>query len=190
MNFHNGEAVTVGTNIYLFGGYPNYTYAYKYDTNTDTYTVLTNIPYNFNAVSAVAVGTDIYLFGGANSSAIKTYAYKYNTSTNTYIQLDDIPNSFSSGDSAFNGVDIYLLGGSSFPTKVQVMSIVPNEYANKSIVLAQNKADRYETKLVNTTVSNGLRYTFNDAFYFENSKFDLTIPTYYGDGEKWAKIRN
>ncbi|MDE5830492.1 MAG: hypothetical protein K2H53_02140, partial [Clostridia bacterium] len=58
-----------------------YTTTYKYDTLTDTYTQLTNIPYFFFDGSAVAIGTDIYLFGGENTSNYtnRYNAYKYDT---------------------------------------------------------------------------------------------------------------
>ena len=100
----SGGAVIIGTDIYLLDRNTNY----KYDTLTDTYTQLTNIPVNFHYGSAVAVGTDIYLLGGENSVR---YIYRYNTLLDTYLKLSNIPYSFSYGSAVAIGTDIYLLGG-------------------------------------------------------------------------------
>ena len=107
-----GSAVTIGTDIYLFGGMYDDTYAYKYNTDTGIYTRLNDIPFEFYYGSSVVIGTDIYLFGGNNS---KTYAYKYNTITGIYTRLTDIPYEFWQGSSVVIGTDIYLLGGEKFP---------------------------------------------------------------------------
>ena len=107
--FYNSSAVVVGTDVYLLGSSMYTRYAYKYNTLTDTYTRLTDIPYVFLFYngSAVAIGTDIYLFGGSGNS---TYAYKYNTLTNTYTQLTNIPYDFVNSSVAAVGTDVYLFG--------------------------------------------------------------------------------
>ena len=91
----NGAAVAVGTDIYLLGGGtgPNvenlsgeqYKYNYKYDTLTDTYTKLSNIPHRFYKGAAVVIDTNIYLFGGSD---YETDAYIYlniNTTNKTIV---------------------------------------------------------------------------------------------------------
>ena len=48
--FKKGSAVAIGTDIYLLGGNEGdgrYIYNYKYDTVTNKYTKLKDIPYNF-----------------------------------------------------------------------------------------------------------------------------------------------
>ena len=94
--FKYGSAVAVGTDIYLFGSDDSsyYTTAYKYNTLTDTYTKLTNIPSNsFYSGSAVVIGTDVYLLGGVNSNN-RRKAYKYDTLSNIYTSLTNIPYDF------------------------------------------------------------------------------------------------
>lgn len=81
------RATTIGTDIYLQSA----TKLTKYDTLTDTYTQLTDIPYVSGTKRITSVGTDIYLFGGNDKP---TTAYKYNTLTDTYTQLTNIPYSF------------------------------------------------------------------------------------------------
>ena len=68
----------------MLGGESRQNNNYKYDTLTDTYTKIKNIPYSFANGSAVAVGTDIYTLGGKNNS---TYNYKFTLSLQ-----NDIPN--------------------------------------------------------------------------------------------------
>ena len=193
-SFYYGGAASVGTDIYLFGSKASGSYetAYKYNTLTDTYTQLANIPYSFYYGGTASVGTDIYLFGGGSSN---TTAYKYDTTTDTYTQLTNIPYKFHRGSAVSVNGDIYLFGGSNDTanTKVQLLSVLPKEYADNSIVIANNsKINRYKTKLIDTEVTNGLKYDFNDFWYAttENNTttFDTTIEKYVGDGTTWTKI--
>ena len=104
-----GSISVINTDVYLFGGSDSssstrnaYT-AYKYDTLTDTYTQLTDIPISFNWGAAATVGTDIYLLVNKNT-------YKYDTLTDTYTQLTDIPYGFSRGNAISIGTNVYILG--------------------------------------------------------------------------------
>lgn len=106
-------AVAIGTDIYLFGSNGAdgvATTAYKYNTLTDTYTKLANIPSSHYEGCITSLGTDIYLMGGSSSEA-STKAYKYDTLTNTYTRLSDLPYSLS--NTSIVGINdmIYLMGG-------------------------------------------------------------------------------
>lgn len=82
-NFYCGSAVAIGTDIYLFGSYES-TYqktAYKYNTLTDTYTQLADIPYSFLGSVAVTVADKIFLLGGRS---YPTKIQCYETATKTY----------------------------------------------------------------------------------------------------------
>lgn len=108
-------AIGVGNSIYLFGGSSgdNAITAYRYDTLTDNYIKLTNIPYRFTYGSVAAIGTDIYLFGSnTHVGGIDNQSYKYDTLTDTYTRLQDIPiNSFNYSSASAVGNKIYLFGG-------------------------------------------------------------------------------
>lgn len=108
-------AIGVGNSIYLFGGSSgdNAITAYRYDTLTDNYIKLTNIPYRFTYGSVAAIGTDIYLFGSNTQvGGIDNQSYKYDTLTDTYTRLQDIPiNSFRYSSASAVGNKIYLFGG-------------------------------------------------------------------------------
>ena len=127
--FYSGSAVSIGTNVYLFGSYVSSyrKYAYKYDTLTDTYTQLTNIPYEFYSGSAVSIGTNVYLFGSYVSSYRK-YAYKYDTLTDTYTQLTNIPYEFYNGSAVSVGTNIYLFGGSGNSGRVYKYDTLTDRY--------------------------------------------------------------
>jgi len=115
-NANAGSAVNVGNEIYVFGGASQglsgyadslSVKAYKYNLLTDTWTQLTDIPFNYFGGGATSVGTDIYLFGGKGSYKA---AYKYDTLTDTYTQLANNPNYFFAMPVIPIGTDIYLLG--------------------------------------------------------------------------------
>lgn len=107
--WQSAAAVSIGNDIYIFGGYgsANYKKAYKYDTLTNVYTQLADIPYTFQTGRVTAIGTDIYLFGGYNNFYT---AYKYDTLTDTYTQLTNIPYAYYGAGISAVGTDIYLFG--------------------------------------------------------------------------------
>lgn len=85
--------------------------AYKYDTLTNTYTQLTNIPMDFIAGTVSAIGTDIYLINGIYAySSNSKQVYKYNTLTGVYTRLNDVPTDIHTGSACTIGTDIYLFG--------------------------------------------------------------------------------
>ena len=108
--FYDGSVVSVGSNIYLLGGFAknNHQKNYKYDTTTGNYTRKSSIPYEFYDGSAVSVGSNIYLLGGTDG---KTTNYKYDTTTNYYTSKSSIPYEFYMGSAVAIGNNIYLLGG-------------------------------------------------------------------------------
>ena len=86
--------------------------------------------------------------------------------------------------------DIYLFGGDSYPTKVQVLAFPSSEFDDKSIVLLNGST--YKTQLLsNDLFDNSVKYSFSDVWLYEDENgLILDIPTYYGDGTNWNKIKN
>lgn len=192
-NMNKGSAVAINTDIYLFGSTGSGSTAYKYNTLTNTYSSIASLPGGLSYTHfSVAANTDIYLFG---NSGAKT-AYKYDTLTNTYTKLNNCiyenRGTPSSSRAIFTGNEIYIFACDTSGTKVQVLTLQPNTYQDKSIVIANNKANRYETKLLLTDIENGLKYHFNNFWYAttENdvTTFDTTTPKYYGNGTEWVQI--
>ena len=127
-DFNYGSVVAVGTDIYLFGCGNDYVDSYKYDTVTNTYIKLTNVPIKLEHSSTVLIDNKIYLFYGTNAYKITTTLpqitkYKYNhieivnnidivnKSKGAYTQLQDIPCDFTNGSVVVVGTDIYILDG-------------------------------------------------------------------------------
>ena len=82
-DYINDTVVGINNNIFLLGSsyksgsaYEYGKYNYKYDTLTNTYKKLEDIPYDFIEGSTVAIGNDIYLLGGSFSM---NNVYKYKT---------------------------------------------------------------------------------------------------------------
>ena len=82
-DYINDTVVGINNNVFLLGSsyksgsaYEYGKYNYKYDTLTNTYKKLEDIPYDFIEGSTVAIGNDIYLLGGSFSM---NNVYKYKT---------------------------------------------------------------------------------------------------------------
>lgn len=187
-DFYYGSVATIGNNIYLFGGESYKTYAYKYDISMNTYTRIKDIPYNFAYGSAISIGTDIYLFSS-------TVTYKYDTLNDNYTQLDNIPYNCNYCSGVLVGTKAYLFGGTSYPKKVQVYTLESKTYEQDNlVVISQGKYRKvgYDIELYsNSKDVTPPKYAFADAWYYTlQGGLDGTIPTYYGDGTSWVKIKN
>lgn len=93
--------------MYFGGGHQN-NKLFEYDMDTNVYTELPNIPYNFGWGGMNGYNGELYIFGGKHAT---TTAYKYNPTTQTYTQLADIPVGFVSAISVTLGDKIYLVTG-------------------------------------------------------------------------------
>ncbi len=209
--FYDGNAVAIGTDIYLFGSkyktssiYVYSKYTYKYDTLTNTYTKLTDIPQQFYDGSAIVIDTNIYLLGGNSGSINPKYTYQYDTLTNSYTQLTDIPYPFYNGSAVAIGTDIYLLGGEN--TNHQQTNYIYNTYKqypqidkckyNQTIIVQSMPTtpennniyiiygSTYATKLLEQMILN-----FANVFLYKDNEAQL-YPIYYGNGTNWIKILN
>ena len=70
---HASVANTNGT-IYTLGGNSEPKYVYKYDTDTDTFTKMNDLPFNVNDSGCTAHYNMIYTFGGQSNDS-QTYRY-------------------------------------------------------------------------------------------------------------------
>lgn len=109
---------SVGSKIYLFGGYTKSTFLNTiqvFDITTSSLTTLTaTIPKKLACMSVGVVGSDIYLFGGYNGSSVSTI-YKFNVDTETITTVDTtLPSEISTMGVAVSGSFVYLFGGCTY----------------------------------------------------------------------------
>jgi N-acetylneuraminic acid mutarotase len=113
------QPATIGTKIYMFGGFVDQTYAATlrsdvYDTATDTWSRIADMPAAVTHAAVVQRGNDIYLIGGmlsvAQGKSVST-VYRYNVTSNTWSRLPDLPASSYGGAAGIVGSRIYYSGG-------------------------------------------------------------------------------
>ena len=193
VSYFDGATVAVGTDVYLFDGSGSYgTYVYRYDTLTNTYTRLTNrtVSSSSKVMGAVVIGTDIYLFGGGDTP--NQFAI-YDTLTDTYTTQPNLPISSTYFVAIYMSDNIYLLSAGS-NAKIQCLPLVTKSYKKYSLVVAQgiyynrtNLTELFTLANAETPVLNGIV----DAWYVNgDGEIETNLPTYYGDGTQWIKIKN
>jgi hypothetical protein len=80
--------VTVGNNMYVFGGVSTNIIANSRRFNGTTWTDIAPLPVALEYPQAVTDGTNIYILGGANSAGASVNTlYRYNVATNDYTTL-------------------------------------------------------------------------------------------------------
>ena len=138
---------TVGTKIYLLGGYSrngSVKTIQVFDTTNNTIQILsTTLPQAMYAMGIAAVGNKIYLFGGQtnNNSRLDTIRV-FDTSNNTIQTLSRTLSQSTDGiNAAAVGNKIYLFGGkpnnTSYLNKIQVFDTSNNTIQTLSTTLPQ-----------------------------------------------------
>lgn len=128
--------ISIGTDIYLFGSSRTETslagrIAYKYDTLTDTYTMLKSNTYEMFDMAITAKGTDIYLFGSSESGDYRKRAYKYDIKTDTYTRLRDITDDLYYGSAIVideENIRLFGTGESIYDYAIYNYNILENSY--------------------------------------------------------------
>lgn len=169
--YDRGWSATIGTDIYLF----SFSYkTYKYDTLTNTYTPLRNVPDTVPGYGqgAAVVGTDIYLLGTAYDD--ENTNYKYDTLTNTYTQLTNIPYKFSRASVAAVGTDIHLFGGSNNHYYHYKYNTLTDTYTKLSNI-PYNFGEGYAVTVGTDIYLLGGSYTTNKN---ENYRYNTLTDTY------------
>lgn len=198
-------AVGVSNNIYIFGFSNSNTSTYsnaiiRYDLNTNALTKVGVTPFDIkNAayLSACAVGTDIYLYNNYYSSTNSDYAayagvHKYDTLTNT---LTKICAPYNNATYVYRFACLWQDKIFFNPT-AGVFSFTSKSYTDLSVVIQRTneQVGRYNTQIFGEAAE-GSGYTrflsgFDDAWLYHNNNLDQTLPTYYGNGTSWVKIKN
>lgn len=182
--------ISIGSDIYFFGGYSNstsYKTAYKFDTQTNEFTQLTDMPYKGYGMSITSVGDNIYLFG-LNTDKLSICIY--NIADNSYTELESSPYYLGYTYAVnINDNKIFILGGANSPRKIRVYVLNNKDYDNNSIIVWSGN-NKYMTQLYTSdNIVGRLLFGFYKAYYYTTAnKLDASLPLYYGNGKEWIKI--
>lgn len=182
-NFYLGSTAIVGSDIYIFFNETasGVNATYKYNTLTNTYTRLKDVPFNSNRSTASVIGTNIYIFG----SSVSPYnqAYKYDTLNDTYTQLANAPYQVYNASSVAYGNSIYLFGGASSGTNAYRYDIENNTYTKLSNIPQQLTAGR-------ATIIGDNVYMFGlGSSYLYAVKYNIISGTYTQLGTVYSAAR-
>ena len=189
----------MGDYLYILGSYVNNgKYACRYNMRTgDVYKFDDTIPYAIRGGNGMTVGTDIYLIGnnGSNASDFDSQRLlKYDTITSKWTSVDGRPVGLKNGASCVYDNKLYTFGGSLGSDDIYVFATESSTYDDDAVIIhcAKNNFGNYSTQLFQADNIDGrLLYSFYDVYYYSlESGLDKSIPTYYGDGEKWVKFKN
>ena len=183
----NVSGCVYGNKVYLFGnGYnasrENCHKLTIYDLSNNTSQSIT-MPDYLAASACVNIGEFIYIIG--NSFNIGTspnlICYVYNITKNEFTKLDNLPKDTYYGIACCYKNKIYV--GMTTSLYTGTLNLLDYEGANKCNIIA---GSMYKTKLLDN-----LSILLNDVVYMNNQSVILnTLPTYYGDGTQWIKIKN
>lgn len=182
--------ISIGSDIYFFGGYSNptsYKTAYKFDTQTNEFTQLTDMPYEGCEMSITSVGDNIYLFG---LNTDKQSICIYNIADNSYTGLESSPYYLGRTYAVnINDNKIFVLGGTNTSRKIKVYVLNNKDYDNNSIIVWSGN-NKYMTQLYTSdNIVGRLLFGFYKAYYYTTAnKLDASLPLYYGNGKEWIKI--
>lgn len=180
--FFAGQAVANGTDIYLFYG----TDAYKFDTLTETYTTLANIPYTYKDAGAIYANGGIYLMGCSTAEAINDI-YRYDIASNTYTKVNELIQDFRLGTVIeYEGV-FYLFGGHTTLTSVVKLDLSSPLFADNTILISQ-QSNTYKATLFKNVENLNIEFSRIGFYDVETMQILDSLPTYYGDGTTWTKI--
>lgn len=165
-----GSTAIVGTDIFIFFNQTvsGINATYKYDTTNNTYTRLSDVPFDSNRSSASAIGTDIYIFGSSVSP--NNQAYKYDTLTDTYTKLTNVPyNAINVTTVAYKN-SVYLFGGQNNYNAYRY-DVATNSYTKLKDMTIGSAAGR--AVLLGDSV-----YMFGMGGYTDIQKYNISANTY------------
>lgn len=179
--FRNGRAISINTDIYLFGGAESSNLAqnaYKYNSIEKTYTKLANIPsaHYFDEGAIVLIDEDIYLVG-IRSIGSGYEIHKYSPINNTYTNIMSMYN-FERGTATVINNDIYCFG--SYEENNRQTAIKYNISSKESTSLSNIPENFYYGSAVAISKNEIILFGVDDANSRSNSyKYNVTEDEYY-----------
>lgn len=178
---YNGSCFAKGTDIYIVGGYSNSKYLImKYDTLTDTYTMLSNNMGIFYKTACCVIGNYLYLFGSDESSSRYKSAWRYDLTTQKVASIASAPVEIRSCSLGVIGSDIYIFKGTTALkydtlTNIYTTLTAPSTLAtngNQAIVVDDKRIFIFSGKVVNCLNAKGNSYDKN-AIVIYPSRYDI-----------------
>ncbi|HEY0009508.1 MAG TPA: kelch repeat-containing protein [Tepidisphaeraceae bacterium] len=127
-----GFGGTMGSKLYVFGGYVDFTYkpstsAHVYDRITNTWKSIRSLPVGLTHVATAQDDTGIYFVGGypgtgANGTQVSatTSVWKYTPATDSYTQIRSLPEARGGGAATLLGRTLYFMGGNDLSRRDRV----------------------------------------------------------------------
>ena len=176
-------AATVGTKIYLFGGYDDSSYRNTiqvFDTANNTIqTLSTTLGFKASNIRAATVGTKIYLFGGHKGSSSYSGAIQIFDTTNNTIQTLSTTVPTSGSKSLSIGIKIYFSSGVKW---YQFTVDVPLS-SNDIIVTQEYYSRTFKVLKAPTEVEVACKYVYKG-----DQNLAKFIDAYLYDGANWQNV--
>lgn len=117
----------IGDIVYFTGGgtyNQRYQYNYSYNTITNTWTKLANVPILISYTTSAAHNTNVYMFSGKNNTTTGSKStYQYDTVSNTWTAKANILTNVSESSSETIGDNIYIIGGTNLSASSSTANI-------------------------------------------------------------------
>ena len=176
--YHYSWTCVKGTDVYIFSSYSNHKATYRYDTLTDTYTQLADMPLVSYKGRSFVVGDYIYVLRGNSETANyrqsqEMYCYdiindRYTSGLTIPVYCDD------AGIMACLGDKIYFVGGASNRTGVDNAE---NGDTDRNVYVYDTKTN---TSTVVATYEGGIKYILTQYVVVKDA--DIYFISSYEDG--------
>lgn len=106
-------AAVIGNLIYIPGGFGGPTAFEAFDTTTETWTTLREMPAGRNHLMTAALNGKVYVFGGGRDNTFEptASAWEYDPASDTWRTLSDMPEARFAGAGVALGEYLYVVGG-------------------------------------------------------------------------------
>jgi N-acetylneuraminic acid mutarotase len=136
-----GRAASVGTNIYVPGGYNSVSFGGPldsmqiYSTTSNTWGLGAPLPAARSGVAAVAFNNMVYSIGGYNPvGVVHPEVYIYNPATNSYTTGAPMPTGSGNMPGVLYGGEIYVVGGGTAPGAHYAYNPTTNAWRNIAVL--------------------------------------------------------
>jgi len=177
---------SVGTKVYMCGGYQTPTATRIYDTTTGTWTTGNAMPNGGFSIGGASVGTKVYMCGGSTN---ETATRIYDTTTGTWTTGNEMPNGDSSIGGASVGTKVYICGGDTNGTVTRILGTDDTvDYQDGTVMMAVGTLTHINTANV-VKLAEGITLNISGVWIVQDG-YMINYETYYGNGVSWVKKKD